>query len=163
MPKEVRKEFENSSVVTQEILKVSQMLQIKGMPSHASLINTIFMKNIHNVMGNPYVATLFKLVEFEESPFTISKQGSEALNKACEVMPNLEKYKPFIEKTLAIRIIQKCKNFFTNVKFASLNKMLAFYGNWDKIEGLLYECNRLSLVITITDHAKKVTTFDQVA
>ena len=38
LPKEIAKEFENSSTVTQEILKVSQMLQIKGMPSHSSLI-----------------------------------------------------------------------------------------------------------------------------
>jgi hypothetical protein len=72
LPKEIRKEFENSSTVTQEILKVSQMLQIKGMPSHASLIQSIFVKNLHNVMGNPHIATLFKLVEFEESPFKIS-------------------------------------------------------------------------------------------
>jgi len=35
-------------------------------------------------------------------------------------MPNLAKYAPFIEKTLAIRTIQKCKNFFTNVRFSSL-------------------------------------------
>ena len=55
------------------------MLQIKGIPSHASLVHTIYSKNIHNVVGNPYVATLFKLVEFEESPFKISQQGSVAL------------------------------------------------------------------------------------
>ena len=89
MPKELRKEFENSQTVTQGILKVSQMLQIKGIPSHASLSHTLYTKNIHNVVGNPYVATLFKLVEFEESPFKISQQGSEALHKAIEVMPNL--------------------------------------------------------------------------
>ena len=83
LPKEARKEFENSSTVTSEILKVSQMLQIKGMPSHSSLIQSIFIKNIHNVDGNPHVATLYKLVEFEESPFKISKLGSEALQKAC--------------------------------------------------------------------------------
>mmetsp|Transcript_26161 Transcript_26161/g.32706 ORF Transcript_26161/g.32706 Transcript_26161/m.32706 type:complete len:455 (+) Transcript_26161:453-1817(+) len=163
LPKEVRKEFENSSTVTSEILKVAQMLQIKGMPSHASLIQQIFIKNIHNVEGNPNVATLYKLVEFEESPFKISQLGSEALRKACEVMPNLSKYAPFIEKTLAIRILQKCKNFFTNVKFASLSKMMSFFGDWDKIEGLLYECNRLGLVMTIADHSKQVITFDQAA
>ena len=44
---------------------MSKMLQIKGMPSHASLIHQIFIKNIHNVVGNPWVAALFKLVEFE--------------------------------------------------------------------------------------------------
>ena len=163
LPKEVRKEFENSQTVTQEILKVSQMLQIKGMPSHASLIHSIFIKNIHSVSGNPHIATLFKLVEFEESPFKISQQGSESLAKAIEVMPSLEKYAPLIKKTLAIRILQKSKNFFTNMRFASLLKMLSFFGEWDKIEGLLYECNRLNLVMTIADHAKKVITFDQLA
>ena len=34
LPKAVREDFENSEVVTQEILKVSEMLQISGMPSH---------------------------------------------------------------------------------------------------------------------------------
>lgn len=163
LPKEARREFENSSTVTSEILKVSEMLQIKGMPSHASLIRQLYIKNIHNVEGNPHVAALYKLVEFEESPFKISQQGSESLNKACEIMPNLAKYKPFIEKTLAIRILQKCKNFFTNVRFASLSKMMKFFGDWNKIEGLLYECNRLGLVITIADHSKQIITFDQVA
>jgi len=38
LPKAVREDFENSQVVTTEILKVSEMLQIKGMPSHDSLI-----------------------------------------------------------------------------------------------------------------------------
>ena len=77
-------------------------------------------------------------------------------------MPNLQKYAPFIQKTLAIRIIQKCKNFFTNIKFATISKMLNFYegGKWDRIEGLLYECNRLSLVMTIADHSKQVISFD---
>ena len=163
LPKEVRKEFENSQTVTQEILKVAQMLQIKGVPSHASLIQQIFIKNIHTVQGNPHVAVLYKLVEFEESPFKISQQGSEALLKACEIMPNLKKYATNIEKTLAIRILQKCKNFFTTIKFGSLTKMMGFFGDWQKIEGLLYECNRLGLVMTIADHAKQVLTFDQVA
>lgn len=63
MPKEVRKEFESSQTITQEILMVSKMLQVKGMPSYESLIHTISIKNIHNVAGNPYIANLFKLVE----------------------------------------------------------------------------------------------------
>ena len=41
--------------------------------------------------------------------------------------------------------------------------MMSFFGDWDKIEGLLYECNRLGLVMTITDHTKQVISFDQVA
>lgn len=112
------------------------------MPSHASLIQSIIRKNIHNVPGNQHISVLFKLIESEDSPFRISKQGSEALTKAIEVMPNLEKYEPLIKKTLAIRILQKCKGFYTTIKFKSLEKLLSFFGNWDEIETLLYECNR---------------------
>ena len=105
LPIEERKEFENSTRVTNEILQVSKMLQIKGMPSHASLISHILRKNLHIDPGNPYISQLFNLIESENSPFTISKQGSAALDKAIEVMPNLAKYAPFIRKTLAIRIL----------------------------------------------------------
>ena len=77
-------------------------------------------------------------------------------------MPNLEKYDKLIKKTLAIRILQKCKGFYTTVKFKSLEKLLNFYGDWDEIENLLYESNRQGLVMTIADHANEVIAFDQV-
>jgi len=41
--------------------------------------------------------------------------------------------------------------------------MMNFYGDWNKVEGLLYECNRLGLVMTIADHSKQIITFDQTA
>ena len=128
------------------------MLQIKSMPNYASLIQHIARKNIHLVPGNPHVAELFKLIESESSPFRISKQGSGALSAAIEIMPSLEKYAPLIKKTLAIRILQKSKGFYTSIKFKSLEKLLSFFGSWDEIESLLYECNRQSLVMTIADH-----------
>jgi hypothetical protein len=160
LPKAVREDFQSSQNVTHEILKVSEMLQIKGMPSHESLITHIDRKNIHLVHGNPYISQLFKIIEQEDSPFTISSAGRVALEKAIECMPELEKYAAYIKKTLAIRMLQKSKNFFTNIRFASLTKMLHFYGEWDKIESLLYECNRMGHVQTITDHSSKVVTFD---
>ena len=110
--------------------------------------------------GNPAISQLFKLIESENSPFTICNQGCAALEQAIKVMPRLEMYQQFIKKTLAIRMLQKSKNFFTNIKFDSLTKMLSFFGGWDMIEGLLYECNRIGLVMTITDHSKRVVTFD---
>ncbi len=66
---------ENSSQVKQEILNVSQMLNIQGFPSRASLISQIHLKNQFQVSGCPSIGLLFKLIEFEDSPFTIAKQG----------------------------------------------------------------------------------------
>ena len=108
------------------------------------------------------MSELFKLIESEESPFRISKQGSESLTKAIETMDSLEKYEKLIKKTLAIRILQKSKGFYTNIKFKSLEKLLSFYGSWDDIENLLYECNRQNLVMTIVDHANQNIGFDQI-
>ena len=88
--------------------------------------------------------------------------GAEALASAIETMPALEQYDNLIKKTLAIRILQKCKGFYTTIKFKSLEKMLKFYGSWDDIQILLYESNRQGLVMTIADHAESVIAFDQV-
>ena len=81
------------------------MLMISGMPSHEQLIEQILRKQIHLVPNNPAVAQLTKLIEGEDSPFNICKLGREALDKAIECMPKLQKYSPFIKKTLAIRML----------------------------------------------------------
>jgi len=47
------------------------------------------------------------------------------------------------------------------MSFKSIEKMLNFYGQWNEIESLLYECNRLRLVMTITDHERNYISFDQ--
>lgn len=91
----------------------------------------------------------------------MSKEGSAAITKAIQNNPALKKYEHCIKKILAIRILEKSKNFFTNVRFAALTKQLSFYGTWDKIEALLYECNRVDLVKTIIDHQNQAITFDQ--
>ena len=49
------------------------MLQIQGIPSRNSLINQINLKNQFVLPTCPAVAQLFKLVEFESSPFAIAK------------------------------------------------------------------------------------------
>lgn len=64
-------------------------------------------------------------------------------------------------RTLAVRVLQKCKNFYTNVNFDTLIRHLAFFGTWEKIEQLLYETNREGLITVQIDHANKVITFDQ--
>ena len=75
--------------------------------------------------------------------------------------PALAKYQEHIKKTMAIRILQKSKNFYTNIKFKAMTKQLAFFGSWDRIESLLYECNRVDLVKTVIDHQNEMITFDQ--
>ena len=123
------------------------MLQIQGFPSRASLINQMNLKNSHVVSGCPHISTLFKLIEQEESPFKISKLGSLNLTKAIEQFPELKEYEPLVQRTLAVRVLQKCKNFYTNINFETLKTHLAFYGSWEKIEQLLYECNREGLIV----------------
>jgi len=66
-----------------------------------------------------------------------------------------------IKRTLAVRIIQKSKAFYTTITFKTLLSQLAFFGTWEKIEQLLFECNRDGLVITVVDHANNIITFDQ--
>ena len=147
--------------MSQEIFKVAQMLQIQGIPSRQNLIALISTRGTQVVEGNPEIKTLFDLIESEESPFKISKDGSAALASALAKNPALAKYEQFIKKTLAIRILQKSKNFFTNIRFKALEKQLAFFGSWEKIESLLYECNRVDLVRTMIDHQNLMITFDQ--
>lgn len=129
-PKDMQENIENSAQVRQEILNVSQMLQIQGIPSRNSLINQINLKNQFVLPTCPAVASLFKLIEFESSPFAIAKQGPALLKTIIEAFPKLDSYVPLIKRTLAIRILQKSKAFYTTIKFDSLIKQLAFYGDW---------------------------------
>lgn len=63
-------------------------------------------------------------------------------------------------RTLAIRVLQKCKNFYTNTNFKTLNKHLGFYGSWAEIEQLIYDCNRQGLITVSIDHRNDVIAFD---
>ena len=64
-------------------------------------------------------------------------------------------------RTLAVRVLQKSKHFYTNLNFDTLNKHLSFFGSWDKIEQLLFECNREGLISVLIDHENRVISFDQ--
>lgn len=128
------------------------MLLIKGLPTRQSLIHQISVKNIHRNTENEHVLKLFNLIEHQESPFKISRQGREALEALIKQHPSLEMYKPFIIKTIAVRILQKCKNYYKNMKFDGLKKMLVYFETFEEIESLLYECNRQGLVCTVIDH-----------
>ena len=82
---------------------------------------------MQSVPGYPEIAELFRLLEVEQSPFTISKEGIKALDAIVEKNEDLSQYQPFIKKALAVRILQKSKNFFRNLKFTTLSRLLSFY------------------------------------
>lgn len=137
------------------------MLQIQGYPSRASLVSQINLKNMHVIQGCPAIGHLFKLVEFEESPFKIAKDGAEYLNQIINTYPSFVSFVPLIKQTLAVRILQKSKAFYNNLTFSTLQKTLEFFGNWEQIEELLFQCNREGLIITVVDHANKTIAFDR--
>lgn len=68
------------------------MLQIQGIPSRQHLIALITSKGTNVVQGSPEIKTLFELIETEESPFKIAKEGSAALASALTKNPTLAKY-----------------------------------------------------------------------
>ena len=104
------------------------MLQVKGVPSRASLINYLKIKNLHLSTDFPEIQELFRLIEEEESPFTISKRGKQILESIVATKDtNWTKYREFLIKTLSVRILQKCKNYFKNLKMSTLANLLSFY------------------------------------
>jgi hypothetical protein len=74
------------------------------------------------------------LIEFEDSPFKIAKLGPVYLAKTLETFPDLAHYSSLIKRTLAVRILQKSKAFYTTLKFKTLASQLQFYGSWEMIE-----------------------------
>lgn len=72
----------------------------------------------------------------------------------------LRVYEPFIQKNISVRILQKCKNYYKNLKLANLRNLLKFHSSMEEIELLLYECNRENLIKILVDHKNQVITFD---
>lgn len=123
--------------------------------------------NIENIKANvtEEIFDLFNLIENEESPFVISKKGKASLDKICKNKEFL-KYQPFIQKTLSVRILQKCKSFYKTMKLSKLAKMLSFCGSVKEVEILLQECNREDLVHTVINyhsHGEGCLTFNDEA
>lgn len=54
----------------------------------------------------------------------MSKDGAKAISDALRANPSLAKYEQQVKRTLAIRILQKSKNFYTNIRFKALEKQL---------------------------------------
>jgi hypothetical protein len=152
---------DQNSSARHELFSIASMLQVKGVPSRASLINYVKIKNIHLQAEFPEVQELFRLIEEEESPFTISKKGKAIIDKLVSKDSSWAQYREFLVKTLSVRILQKCRNYFKNLKMSTLKNLLQFYDKFESIEFLLYECNREGLVQTILNHQTQSITFDQ--
>lgn len=142
VPQGMNEFYDESNQIKNELFGIASMLQVKGMPSRGSLINYLKIKNLHLSSEFPQIQELFKLIEEEESPFTISKRGKILLQEILQV-DNIMwgQYKDLIVKNLSVRILQKCKNYFKNMKMSSLKQLLGFYSTFEEIEQLLYECN----------------------
>lgn len=98
--------YDESSKIRNELFSIASMLQVKGIPSRASLINYLKIKNIHLNNEFPQIQELFRLIEEEESPFTISKRGKAIIEELMAVPnTNWSQYKDFIIKTLSVRIL----------------------------------------------------------
>jgi len=137
---------DSTSAARNELFSIASMLQVKGIPSRASLINYVRIKNIHLQPEFPEIQELFRLIEEEESPFTISKKGKEIIEKITASSATWAQYKQFLIKTVSVRILQKCRNYFKNLKMSTLKNLLQFYSSFNDIEMLLYECNREGLI-----------------
>ena len=110
----------------EELNETAKMLQVEGQPSRSSIIQYIYIENIHNNTSDN-VNQLFNLIENEESPYVISKKGKVVLDSLKKQNQDLGQYHDFIAKTLSVRILQKCKSFYKNMKLSKLLKMLWSY------------------------------------
>jgi hypothetical protein len=144
-PPGMEKMQDANSSARHELFTIANMLQVKGIPSRASLLNYVRIKNLHLSPEHPHIQELFRLIEDEESPFVISKQGKLILDQLNSV-PDWAMYREFLTKTLSVRIMQKCRNYFKNLKMSTLKSLLGFYDSFNSVEMLLYECNREGLV-----------------
>ena len=151
VPECFRATHEKNANAREELLATSKMLQVEGFPSRNSIIQSIRMENIGN-NASSFVCELFQLLEVEESPFTISKQGKASLDRMCKESPALAVYRPHIERSLSIRILQKCKSFYRNMKLSKLTALLQFYSSVTEVERLLFECNKEGLAHTTINY-----------
>ena len=85
---------------------------------------------------------MFDLVEQEQNPLVLSKKAKVALEK-LKGDEHLSKYSIFIAKSLSVRILQKCTDFYSQMKLSKLISTLPEpYNQEVTLFDLLFECNR---------------------
>ena len=148
IPPSVRKQRALSHQAREEINEISNLLHISGAPSRANIIHYLKIENITQQGCSKHVVDLFELIEHEENPFTISKKAKVAL-EALKSDEKLKKYAPFVAKSISVRILQKCTNFYSQLKVEKLIQTLPMpYNEEVTLLELLFECNRESLIFT---------------
>ena len=127
------------------------------------MIHYVNIENIVQQGCSKHVQTLFELIEQEESPVIIAKKAKEAVAALKDTQ-----YKHFIDRSLVVRILQACKNFYSNMRLDRLAKLLSFssfYTDEVSITELLFQCNREQLLFTKVTYSDKgaFLTFNQEA
>lgn len=137
-----------SNQAREEIAEISNILKISGVPSRANIIHYLNVESITQQGCSKHVAELFDLIEREQNPLVISKKSKVAIEK-LQADADLKPYSPFIAKTLSVRILQKCTDFYSQMKLSKLTSTLPTpYNEEVPLFELLFECNRESLIFT---------------
>lgn len=143
-----------SAAAREEITETANMLHVSGLPSRKNIIHYVNIEHLQQGCSS-HVAKLFELVEHEQSPYVIAKSAKAALDLLAKD-EKLSKYGAFVAKSLAVRVLQKCKNFYSTMYISKLIKLLAFspyYSTETAVTQLLFECNREELLFTTTSYA----------
>lgn len=143
-----------SAAAREEITETANMLHVSGLPSRVNIIHYVNIEHLQQGCSS-HIAKLFELVEHEQSPFAIAKSAKAALDLLAKDK-NLAKYGAFVARSLAVRVLQKCKNFYSTMYIDKLKKLLAFspyFSTETAITQLLFECNREELLFTTTSYA----------
>ena len=69
------------------------------------MINYLKVKNMHHTTGIKEIEELFRLIESEESPFTISQNGKKTLEALLTKNKEWKKYEDFVIKALSVRVL----------------------------------------------------------
>jgi len=103
------------------------MLNIQGTPSRGAILTQIRSNNLHLQCGQE-MSDLFLLIEEEKKPLKISQNGFKLVKKICE-NSDFAKYEQMLLQVVAIRFLQKLRNFYTSVKMENLHKYLKDFGD----------------------------------
>jgi hypothetical protein len=153
---------ENKSLLMaqNEFFNIARMLNIKGTPSREAILNQVTATNLQHSCGED-ITQLYRLMEEEKVPFKISKTGFALIKKICASNPEFGKYEALLTNTLAIRVLQKLRNYYTSLKLTNLYKHFSEFCNEKEVEVFLYKCNRNNLIHTVLNYSTNSISFER--